>query len=116
MKKVLIGLFAASLLAASAVGYAASITLINKYDQPVNFVVSHGSVYNPVVIGTLGPYQKTMVNIEGPITPDFQFMAFPPYQSVVVTGCGHPLWETNNITVKAGWSRYTGMFACRIYS
>lgn len=115
MKKLLIGLCAASLLAASAVGYAGTVTFVNKYDQAVTFVVSHGPVYNPVAGGTVGPGEQFTQTVSGPFDSNNYFMAFPPYSSNIVSNCGHPMMPMDNVTVKAGWSRWTGMFTCRIY-
>lgn len=116
MKKLLIGLCAASLLAASAISYAGSVTLVNRANQPVTFVVSQGAVYNPVVLGTLQPGGKSTVLVSGPFTTDTHFMAYKPDGRSVVTDCGSPYYGSlMNVEVKAGRSMETGMFACRIY-
>jgi hypothetical protein len=115
MKKLLIGLCAASMLAASAMGYAGSVTFVNNYDQPVTFVVSKGLVYNPVAGGTVPAGERATLLIDGPFTPDHSFMAFPPLSSISVTGCGKLTMPVENVTVKAGWSEMSGMFGCWLY-
>jgi hypothetical protein len=115
MKKLLIGLCAASLIAASAIGYAGSVTFVNKYDQPVTFVLSEGSVYNPVIGTTLDPGERASFMVDGPITSNHHFMAYPPKQAGVVTNCGSPLYPLDNVIVKAGWSMYTDKFACQLF-
>lgn len=103
MKKLLIGLFAASLLAASAIGYAGSITFVNNYNQPVTFVVSAGAVYNPILAGTVPAGGRSTLDIAGPFTSDMNFLAWTPYGSSVVTNCGRPYAPVDNVTVRAGW-------------
>ena len=103
MKKLLIGLCAASLLAASAIGYAGTVTFVNKYDQPVTFVVSQGAVYNPVAGGTVMPGQTATQYVPGTFDSNTQFLAYPPYQTSTVTGCGVPMRLVDNVTVRAGW-------------
>ncbi len=103
MKKLLIGLFAASLLAASAMSYAGSITFVNNYNQPVTFVVSAGAVYNPIVAGTVPAGGRSTLDIAGPFTPDMNFLAWTPFGSNVVTNCGRPYAPVDNVTVRAGW-------------
>lgn len=103
MKKLLIGLFAASLLAASAIGYAGSITFVNNYNKPVTFVVSAGAVYNPIVAGTVPAGGRSTLEISGPFTSDMNFLAWTPYGSSVVTNCGKPYGPVDNVTVRAGW-------------
>lgn len=115
MKKFVIAFCTAALLGASALASAGDVTLVNKYNQPVTFAVSHGSLYNPVVIGTVASGERGTVSMSGPFTPDFIFMAFPPHQSMIVTNCGSPDRMMNDVVVKAGWSKETGMFACRVY-
>ena len=80
MKKLLISLCAASLLAASVAGYAGSVTFVNKYNEPVTFVANQGVGYSPVVAGTLGPGESVTVNTEGPFDTHTMFMAFRPAQ------------------------------------
>lgn len=116
MKHLLISLCAASLMAASAIGYAETVTLVNKYNQPVTFAVSKGVVYNPVVLGTVGAGERMTATIDGPVTPEHYFMVYPPHSTNnVVTSCGNYYEVMNNVVVKAGWSKYTGMFSCRLY-
>lgn len=115
MKKLLIGLCAASLLAASAIGYAGTVTFVNKYDQPVTFVVSQGAVYNPVAGGTVMAGQTATMYVPGTFDTNTQFLAYPPYQTDVVFGCGVPTMPINDVTVRAGWNRWTGMFGCRAF-
>lgn len=115
MKKLLIGLCAASLLAASAIGYAGTVTFVNKFDQPVTFVVSQGPVYNPIAGGTLMPGQTSSQFVSGYFDSNTHFMAYPPYSSSVVTNCGSPMVSMDTVTVKAGWSKWSDSFGCRIY-
>ena len=115
MKKLLIGFCAASLLAASAIGYASSITFVNEYRQPVNFVASSGYAYNPVAQGTILSGGHFTFQVYGPITPDYNFMAYVPAGSNVVTGCGYIGQTVGDVTVKAGWSSETGRFGCWVF-
>jgi hypothetical protein len=103
MKKLLIGLFAASLLAASAVGYAGSVTFVNSYNQPVAFVVSAGAVYNPIVAGTVPAGARATFPLEGPLTPDMNFLAWAPQGSNIVSNCGQPVGPVDHVTVRAGF-------------
>lgn len=115
MKKLLIGFCAASLLTASAIGYAGSVTFVNEYRQPVTFVASSGYVYNPVAQGTILPGGHFTFQVYGPVTPDYNFMAYVPSGSNVVTGCGYIGETVGNVTVKAGWSNETGRFGCWVF-
>lgn len=114
MKKLLIGLCAAAMLAASALSYAGTVTFVNKYDEPVKFVVSDGPFYNPVVAGIVMPGNWYTFNTDGPSTSDYYFMAHPISQPVV-SNCGRLMYPVDNLTVKAGWSKMTGTFTCRLY-
>lgn len=116
MKKLLISLCAASCIAASAIGYAGNVILVNQYDKPVTFAVSKGSIYNPVVLTTLQAGERTTVWVKGVFTPDYHFMAYAPTHSMIVTNCGSPYEDMDNVMVKAGWSKVTGSFGCRIYT
>ena len=78
MKKLLISFCAASLLAASAISYGSTITFVNEYRQPVNFVASSGYAYNPVAQGTILSGGHFTFQVDGPITPDYNFMAYAP--------------------------------------
>jgi hypothetical protein len=115
MKKILISFCAASLLAASAISYASSVTFVNEYRQPVNFAASSGYVYNPVAQGTILPGGHFTFQVNGPITPDYNFMAYVPSGSNVVTGCGYIGQTVGDVTVKAGWSNETGKFGCWVF-
>lgn len=115
MKKLLISFCAASLLAASAISYGSTITFVNEYRQPVNFVASSGYAYNPVAQGTILSGGHFTFQVDGPITPDYNFMAYLPSGSNVVTGCGYIGQTVGDVTVKAGWSNETGKFGCWVF-
>lgn len=115
MRKLLIGLFAASLIAVSAVGYAGEVTFVNKYNQPVTFVVSNGPVYNPIAQGTVGAGEKATLYTDGPFTHNTTFMAYRPYESPLVSNCGTPYAPIDNAKIVAFLSLDNG-FQCRTFT
>ena len=115
MKKLLISFCAASLLAASVIGYAGTVTFVNDYRQAVNFTASSGYMYNPVAQGTVLPGGQFTFQVNGAITPNYNFMAYAPAGSNVVTGCGYIGQTVWDVTVRAGWSNETGRFGCWVY-
>ncbi len=115
MKKLLVGFCAASLLVASAIGYAGTVTFVNDYRQAVNFTASSGYMYNPVAQGTILPGGHFTFQVNGAITPNYNFMAYAPTGSNVVTGCGYIGQTVWDVTVRAGWSNETGRFGCWVY-
>ncbi len=115
MKKLLISFCAASLLAASVIGYAGTVTFVNDDRQAVNFTASSGYWYNPVAQGTVLPGGQFTFQVNGAITPNYNFMAYAPAGSNVVTGCGYIGQTVWDVTVRAGWSNETGRFGCWVY-
>ena len=116
MKKLLISLCAASLLAASVAGYAGSVTFVNNYNQPVTFVANQGVGYNPVVGGTLGAGESVTVNTEGPFDSHTMFMAFRPGQNFEsVRNCGVPQGLMDVVTVVADPFLTPRAFSCHAY-
>lgn len=112
MKNLLFGCFLAVVMWASAAS-AASVTLVNKYNQPVKFAISQSSLYNPVWVGVVRPGGKVTVRWPGLITPDFQFMANPPFETSVAYGCGHTLLLVDKLKVVAGMAPW-GDFGCML--
>jgi hypothetical protein len=116
MKKLLISLCAASLLAASVAGYAGSVTFVNKYSEPVTFVANQGIGYNPVAGGTLGPGETVTVDTIGPFDTNTMFMAFRPAQSIEsVRNCGVPPGPMDVATVVADPFVAPHSFSCHAY-
>lgn len=111
MKKLLIGLCAACMLGASAIGYAANVTFVNNYDQPVTFIVSTGMVYYPAAGGTIEPGTQTTMTI-GDFTDHTYFMAFPPHNSLTVSNCGHPRMPFSDVTIYATGMSWNHSFSC----
>jgi len=101
----------ATLLAASA--YAGTVTLVNRFNEPVTFAVSQGSVYNPIVLGTVWPGHKLTVTPNYcPFNSDYHFMAYPA-SGALVTDCGTPMYPVQNVKVVAGWSGTS--FGCGLF-
>lgn len=92
MKKLLLSLCAASLLAASAVGFAGEVTFVNQFSQPVNFVVSQGghSSSQALAEGLVFPGQSGTVYFSGSFTPD-TFIAAYSHGIPVGSNCGRSL-------------------------
>jgi len=115
MKKILTGIFALALLAMTGMSYAGDVTLVNKYNQPVEFAVSQSALYDPIWIGILGPGDKFSFETEGSITKDFFFIAYPPGENSIVSHCGTPTRPLDKVTVKAGKLMETNEFGCKIF-
>ncbi len=127
MKKLLIGLFAASTLAASVAGYAGTVTFVNRYSEPVMFIVSLGPVYNPIAEGTVPSGGQYTYPINGPLTRDLFFFASPLHQPLVTVNCGRTYGVMDSVIMKAGWTQfgewgwsdnfgYDGTFSCRLFA
>ena len=111
MKKFFMGLCAACMLSASAIGYAGTVTFVNNYEQPVTFIVSTGTVYYPATGGTLEPGGRATLTVGEPFSANTYFMAFPPLNSITVSNCGHPTMPFNDVTIYASGMR-NHSFSC----
>ena len=115
MKKLIFTLVTALSITFGAASLAGTVTFVNKYDRPVEFAISHGSLYKPLWIGVLEPGARHTTEVKGHFTQHFYTMAFPPSQTTITTDCGSPRYAVDSVTIEAFASSYDNKFSCRLY-
>ncbi|MBS0349798.1 MAG: hypothetical protein JSR33_01190 [Proteobacteria bacterium] len=142
MKKILIGICATTLLAASAASFAGTLTYVNRTNTPITFVVqpgngTEGSIWNSWQFwnwntrydyygsGTVLPGQTTTVQTPGPLPSGTLFSAFPTDRTYYASNCGMLTHVSDSAFVVAGYKTYNeniggypytevgGKFGCR---
>ncbi len=118
MKKILIGICATTLLAASAASFAGTITYVNRYNSPVTFVVQPGNgntLWNAwqfwnwnsdsgyFVSGTVLAGQSVTVSTPDLLPSSTLFTARPTNSDPTAHGCGVLTQNADSVFVIAGY-------------